>query len=144
MTAERLPNPDQDAIRDMLTKARTIAVVGLSPDPNRDSHRVASYLLEHGYRVIPVNPKEESILGQKAYPDLAAIPEPVDLVDVFRASEHVPPIAEAAARLGAKALWLQKGVRHDEAARRAAEAGLAVVQDLCIKVEHYCLLGKRQ
>lgn len=144
MATERLPNPDQDGIRDILTNARTVAVVGLSPDPSRDSHRVAAYLQEHGYRVIPVNPKEQSILGQKAYPDLASIPEPVDVVDVFRASEHVPPIAEAAVRLGAKALWLQKGVRHDEAACRAAEAGLAVVQDLCIKVEHYCLLGKRK
>jgi predicted CoA-binding protein len=144
MTAEHRPNPDQDGIRDILTQARTIAVVGLSPDPARDSHRVAAYLIEHGYRVIPVNPKEQTILGQKVYPDLAAIPEPVDVVDVFRASEHVPPIAEAATRLGAKALWLQLGVRHDEAARKAAGAGLAVVQDLCIKVEHHCLLGRRK
>jgi predicted CoA-binding protein len=144
MATEHRPNPDQDGIRDILTQARTIAVVGLSPDPSRDSHRVAAYLLEHGYRVIPVNPKEQSILGQKCFADLAAIPEPVDLVDVFRASEHVPPVAEAAARMGAKCLWLQKGVRHDEAACRAAEAGLAVVQDLCIKVEHYCLLSKRK
>ncbi len=136
------PNPDPARIKELLSQARTIAVVGLSPDSSRDSHKVASYLLEHGYRVIPVNPKEQTILGQKVYPDLAAVDQPVDLVDVFRASEHVGPIAAAAVAMGAKALWLQLGVRNDQAAAQASQAGLAVVQDKCIKVEHRALLGQ--
>ncbi|HQL31249.1 MAG TPA: CoA-binding protein, partial [Thermoanaerobaculales bacterium] len=116
---------DSDPIRTLLASARTIAVVGCSADPERDSHHVAAYLQRAGYRVIPVNPAVEELLGERCYPDLAAIPDDVaiDIVDVFRRPEHVPPIAEQAIARGARALWLQLGVSHPEAERRAAEAG---------------------
>ncbi|MCH7851153.1 MAG: CoA-binding protein [Candidatus Marinimicrobia bacterium] len=114
----------------------TIAVVGLSPKPERASHDVARYLLDQGYKIIPVNPVQEQILGLKCYPDLSAIPEPVDLVNVFRRPEHCPPIAEEAVAIGAKALWLQLGIANDEAARLASDGGLLVVMDHCIKIEH--------
>ncbi len=130
------PRPGPELVRRMLGQCRTIAVVGLSPNPARDSHRVAAYLLKEGFTVIPVNPKEESILGQKCFPSLAAIGQPVDLVDVFRASEHAPAVAREAVALGAKALWLQEGVVSPEAAAIAQAAGLAFVQDSCLMVEH--------
>lgn len=114
----------------------TIAVVGLSPKEERASNGVARYLLDHGYRIIPVNPVQEEILGVKCYPNLAAIDEPVDVVDVFRRPEHCPPIAEQAVAMGAKALWLQLGIVSDEAARIAATGGLLVVMDHCLKIEH--------
>jgi predicted CoA-binding protein len=120
----------------ILRESKTIAVVGLSGNPLRPSHGVAEYLQQHGYRIIPVNPAESEILGEKSYPDLDSIPEPVDCVDVFRKSEAVPGIAAAAIRIGAKALWLQEGVVHDESAAEAAAAGLLVVQDRCLLKEH--------
>ncbi len=141
MIPEAVANPAPEEIKRLLETARSVAVVGLSPKPERDSYQVAKYLLEHGYRVIPVNPVVEEVLGQKSYPDLGSLPEPVDIVDVFRRSEFVPPIAEQAVALGAKALWLQLGVRHDQAAALARDKGLLVVQDLCIKVMHHKLLG---
>ena len=128
--------PDDATLRRILQEARTIAVVGCSPKPERDSHRVARYLLEQGYQVIPVNPGQREILGQKCYPDLQAIPQAVDIVDVFRRSEHIPPIAEAAAAMGARVLWLQLGIRNHQAADKARSQGLTVVQDACIMVEH--------
>lgn len=134
-------NPAPEVLEEILASDPTIAMVGLSPKPDRDSHRVAQYLLQHGYRVIPVHPKAEEILGQKVYPSLAAIGQKIDLVDVFRKPEAVVPIAQAAVEVGAKVLWLQLGVRNDEAAAIAAAAGLTVVQDLCIKIEHHRLLG---
>jgi len=132
-----------DAIRDLLTGAKTIAVVGCSANPDRDSHRVAAYLQRAGYRIIPVNPGHDEILGHRAYPDLTSIPDEVsiDIVDVFRRPEHVPPIAEAAISRGARALWLQLGVANREAERRAADAGLMVVSDRCMKVEHQLRFG---
>ncbi|MFZ5587660.1 MAG: CoA-binding protein [Thermodesulfobacteriota bacterium] len=142
-TAAVTPNPPAEAVKDLLCNCRVVAVVGLSPDAGRDSHRVAAYLQEHGYRIIPVNPKAERILGEKCYPDLAAIPEPVDVVDVFRASEHTPAVARQAAAIGAKCLWLQLGVRNEDAASHARARGLMVVQDKCLKVEHHRLLGAR-
>lgn len=141
MIPEAVANPAPEEIKRLLETARSVAVVGLSPKPERDSYLVAKYLLEHGYRVIPVNPAVEEVLGQKSYPDLTSLPEPVDIVDVFRRPEFVPPIAEQAVALGAKALWLQLGVRHDQAAALARDKGLLVVQDQCIKVLHHKLLG---
>jgi len=122
-------------IEKILTQYRTIAVVGASPDPERPSHIVAEFLKEHGFRIIPVTPKGGKILGETVYPGLASIPEPVEVVDVFRRPEDVMPIAEQAIAVGAKALWLQEGVINEEAAARAKEAGLTVVMDHCMKVE---------
>ena len=127
---------DTDDTINRILKMHTIAVVGLSPKPERASHDVARYLLDQGYKIIPVNPVQEQILGLKCYPDLSAIPEPVDLVNVFRRPEHCPPIAEEAVAIGAKALWLQLGIANDEAARLASDGGLLVVMDRCIKIEH--------
>lgn len=141
MSQEAYQNPADQQIKGFLASLKTVAVVGLSPDPQRDSHRVASYLQKRGLRVIPVNPKAQEILGEKVYADLAAIPHKVDLVDVFRASEHVPEIARQALDLGARGLWLQEGVVHDQAASRCAQAGLLVVQNKCLKTEHARLLG---
>ena len=127
-----------DPIRDLLERARTIAVVGCSPKPSRDSHRIASYLLDAGYAVVPVNPGYDEILGQRCYPDLATIPEAttLDIVNVFRRPEHVPAVAEAAIERRAGALWLQLGVANPAAERRAVDAGLQVVSNRCIMVEH--------
>jgi len=119
-------------ISEVLHSARTIAVVGLSGKRYRPSYGVAEYLKRAGYRIIPVNPMEKEVLGERCYPDLESIPEPVDLVDVFRRSEFVPEIVEAAIRIGAKAVWMQEGVIHEAAAARAEAAGLAVVMDHCI------------
>ncbi|MCA1905306.1 MAG: CoA-binding protein [Desulfarculus sp.] len=135
------PNPKPEHIKDLLGQCRVVAVVGLSPDPARDSHRVAAYLQQRGFRIIPVNPKAETILGQKCYPDLASIPEAVDIVDVFRSSEHAPEIARQAVAARAKCLWLQQGVRNEEAAAYARVCGLLVVQDRCLKVDHQMLMG---
>jgi predicted CoA-binding protein len=119
-----------------ILKMKRIAVVGLSSDPSRPSYDVARYLLRQGYTVIPVNPNESEVLGEKAYPSLSDIPEPPEVVDVFRRPEHVGPIVEEAARVGAKAVWLQLGVINEEAARKAREEGMLVVMDRCMKVEH--------
>ena len=120
-------------------ETRTIAVVGLSPDPRRDSHRVARYLQEQGYRIIPVNPTVQEVLGEKSYPDLRAVPERVDLVDIFRRPEFVPEIVDQAIEVGARIVWMQLGITHEAAARRAEQAGLTVVQDRCAMVEHRTL-----
>ena len=127
---------DTDDTINRILKMHTIAVVGLSPKPERASHDVARYLLDQGYKIIPVNPVQEQILGLKCYPNLSAIPEPVDLVNVFRRPEHCAAIAEEAVAFGAKALWLQLGIANDEAARLASDGGLLVVMDHCIKIEH--------
>jgi len=120
----------------LLTEARTIAVVGLSDNPARPSYDVASFLQKKGYRIIPVNPKLESVLGEKSYPDLLSFPEKIDIVDIFRRSEDVGPIIDEAISAGAGAVWMQLGVINDEAARKASEAGLDVIMNLCIKIEH--------
>ena len=121
---------------DILRSAHTIAVVGLSGKRFRPSFGVAQYLQRAGYRIIPVNPEETEVLGEKAYADLDAVPEPIDIVDIFRRSEYVPAIVEAAVRKGARAVWMQEGVAHEDAARRAEAAGLAVAMDRCILKEH--------
>jgi uncharacterized protein len=133
---------DPGTIMSILQRARTIAVVGLSPNELRPSNFVGYYLQRHGYRVIPVNPREEEILGERSYPSLTDVPEHVDVVDVFRAPDAVPGIAEEAVAIGARALWLQFGVISEEGARIAADGGLDVVMDRCIKVEHARLLGR--
>ncbi|MFB0534940.1 MAG: CoA-binding protein [Anaerolineae bacterium] len=123
-------------IKSILEQSKTVAVVGLSPREERDSHRVAKYLQSQGYRIIPVNPNADEILGERSYPDLASVPEPIDVVDVFRRSEAMPEIVEEAIKVGAKTVWMQEGVIHKEAAARAREAGLQVVMDRCMFKEH--------
>jgi predicted CoA-binding protein len=125
-----------DIIEEILKESKTIAVVGLSADPARPSHSVARYLQEQGYRIIPVNPTVEEVMGEKCYPDLASVPEAVDVVDIFRRPEHVPAIVEEAIAKGARAVWMQEGIVHQEAAARAREAGLMVVMDRCMLKEH--------
>jgi len=131
---------DQE-IAQLLSTARTIAVVGLSGNPDRPSFGVAQYLQSKGYRIIPVNPTIDSVFGEKSYASLSEIPEKVDIVDVFRRSEFVPALAEEAIKIGARCLWLQLGVIHEEAARRARDAGLLVVMDRCLAVERLRLAG---
>lgn len=133
---QRLKYQDPATIRKILGTSRTIAIVGLSPRSERPSYFVGSYLQSEGYKVIPVNPHATEILGQKAYPDLVSIPEPVDVVDVFRRPEDCVEIAREAVRIGAKTLWLQLRVVNLEAAQIARDAGLNVVMDRCLKIEH--------
>jgi predicted CoA-binding protein len=127
----------EDAVVDrILSTARTIAVVGLSPHPYRASHGVARYLQRAGYRIIPVNPNIESVLGERAYPTLRDVPEPIDVVDVFRRSEYVGPIVDDAIAVRARAVWMQDGVVDETAAERARRAGLDVVMDDCMMRRH--------
>ena len=132
---------DIPGLRRILAQARTIAVVGLSAHWHRPSFFAAKYMQDHGYRVIPVNPSYTEVLGQPCYPDLAAIPGPVDMVDCFRRAEDIVPIARDAVAKGAKVLWMQLGIRNEEAARIALAAGLDVVMDRCVKIEHARILG---
>jgi len=132
---------DDETLRLALMGARTIAVVGLSDKASRPSYGVARYLQSQGYRIIPVNPSYTEVLGQRCYPNLAAIGEPVDVVDCFRKSEDIVPIAREAVAIGAKVLWMQLGIRNEEATRIALDAGLDVVMDRCIKIEHARILG---
>ncbi|HKB69613.1 MAG TPA: CoA-binding protein [Thermoanaerobaculia bacterium] len=129
-------NASTEEIRRLLSEAKTIAVVGLSDDPARDSHRIAAYLQDRGYRVIPVNPRVGEVLGEKAYPDLASVPVPIDIVDVFRRVEAIPAIVDEAIAAGAKAVWMQLGLAHNASAEKARAAGLDVVMNKCIMVEH--------
>jgi uncharacterized protein len=133
---------DPVVIRQILLTARTIAIVGLSSNPLRPSNFVGFYLQRHGYRIVPVNPREREALGQPAFASLSDIPFPVDVVDVFRAPQFVPEVAEEAVKIGAKALWLQFGVISPEGARIARDGGLQVVMDRCMKVEHARNLGR--
>ncbi|MEP7200550.1 MAG: CoA-binding protein [Chloroflexota bacterium] len=133
---------DNKIIRDILLAARTVAVVGLSPNVLRPSNFVGFYLQRHGYRVVPVNPREREILGETSYPSLSAIPFAVDVVDVFRAPDAVPAIADETAQIGAKVLWLQFGVIHFAAAAQAQRNGVQVVMDKCMKVEHARHMGR--
>ena len=125
-----------DQIGELLSRVKTIAVVGLSSDPMRPSFGVSQYMQRKGYRIIPVNPNESTILGEKAYASLSEVPEKIDLVDVFRRPEFVPEIVEEVIRLKVPAVWLQEGVIHQAAAKRARDAGLTVVMDRCILKEH--------
>lgn len=134
-------NPSTEEIKRILSENKTIAVVGLSPKWNRPSHFAAKYMKEHGYKIIPVNPGYDTILGEKCYKSLLDIPEPVDIVDIFRRSKDVPPIVDDAIRIGAKVVWMQLTVVNEEAAQKAREAGLEVVMDRCVKIEYGRIFG---
>jgi predicted CoA-binding protein len=129
---------------EILITSKHVAVVGLSPKANRPSFKVAAYLKEQGYKIIPVNPQEREVLGELSYPDLDSIPGPVDVVDIFRRSELVPPIVEEAIKIGAKVVWMQEGVINEDAAERARDAGLKVVMDRCMLKEHKNLEKQRK
>jgi predicted CoA-binding protein len=133
---------EENEIKKMLSSSKTIAVIGISPNEDRPSYRVASYLQSKGYRIIPVRPDGEEILGEKVYPTLSKIPKEinVEVVDIFRKSEEVPPIVEQAIQRGAKVVWMQEGVIHKEAGEKAEKAGLKVVMDRCMKKEYQRLL----
>ncbi len=136
-------NPSDAELRALLADRPVIALVGASPRPHRPSHEVMAALLDEGYDVIPVNPNVGEVLGRTCYPSLSAVPRRVDLVDVFRRSSETPPVARDAVAIGARALWLQLGVVNEEAWRTAREAGLMVVMDRCLIVEHRRLIGYR-
>jgi hypothetical protein len=129
-------NPPSEEITKILKGHKRVAVVGLSPKPERDSHKVAKYLKEQGYEIIPVNPGQREILGSKSYPNLKAVPLPIDIVDIFRKPEAIPPIVDDAIEIGAKVVWMQLGIVNNEAADKARQAGVEVVMDKCMKVEH--------
>lgn len=137
-------NPEDNEIKSILSEYKVIAIVGLSDDPTKDSNRVAQYLISKGYTIVPVNPKKETILGLKSYPDLQSIPFPVDIVDIFRKPADVPPVVDDAIAIGAKVVWMQLGIAHNEAAKKAKEAGLKVVQSKCIKIEHTRYFGNAE
>jgi predicted CoA-binding protein len=137
MTTTRLSDAQ---MREILATARTIAVVGHSDDPSRTSYQIAQYLRRVGYKVYPVNPTVETIDGEISYPSLAAVPEPIDIVDVFRRSEFLPGVIEDAIAAGAKVVWAQLGISNEDAARMAAEAGITLIENNCIKVTHMYLL----
>ncbi len=131
------------AVEDILKNSRTVAMVGLSSNPDRPSNVVAKYLKAHGYKIIPVNPNEKTVLRLKSYPDLSSIPRKVDVVDIFRRSEDVLPIVREAIRIGARAVWMQEGIKNAEAAAEARKAGLKVVQNKCMRKQHIKLFGGR-
>lgn len=132
---------DIPGLRRILTCSHTIAIVGLSANWNRPSNFAAKYMQEHGYRIVPVNPACASVLGETCYPDLASIPIPIDIVDCFRRAPEIPAIAEAAIAIRAKVLWMQLGIENAKAAKRASDAGLDVVMNRCVKIEHARLMG---
>lgn len=129
-------NPDDAAVKKIIGDSKSIAVVGLSSKPDRASFRVAQYLMAQGFEIIPVNPVETEVLGKTSYPNLTAIGRPIDIVDVFRSAEATPPIVREAIAAGAKYVWLQEGIVSEEAYRIAADAGLTIVMDKCLKKEH--------
>ena len=130
-----------EMIKDILLSTKTIASVGLSRNEEKVSNKVGAYLQEQGYRVIPVNPTADEINGEKAYPDLESVPEKIDIVQVFRRPEDVPPVVDGAIKIGAKVIWMQEGIVNEEAARIAREAGLQVVMDACMRATHQLLIG---
>ncbi len=129
-------NASADAVLELLQKYQTIAVVGLSSNPMRPSYAVTEYMQAAGYRIIPVNPNETEVLGEKSYARLEDVPEKIEIVNVFRRAEEVPPVVESAIRVGAKVIWMQLGIENEEAAEKARSAGLVVIEDACILVEH--------
>ncbi len=131
-----LSNATDEEVKRILAESKTIAIVGLSDNPERDSYRVASYLAAHGYEIIPVNPNATEILGKKSYPTLRDIPQQVDVVDIFRKPDAVPHIVDDAIKIGARVVWMQEGIAHNQAADKAREAGLQVVMSKCMMKEH--------
>ncbi len=134
--AQSVANPSADPITEILKTPKTIAVVGLSSNPMRPSHGVTAYMQAAGYRIIPVNPNETEVLGEKSYARLEDVPEKIDIVDIFRRAEEVPRVVESAIRVGAKVVWMQLGIESEEAAEKARAAGLVVIEDACILIEH--------
>ena len=134
---------DDQMMKDILLSAKTIASFGLSSNPGKESYGIVQYLKGQGYHIIPINPTAEEILGEKSYPDLESVPEPIDVVQVFRRSEDVPPVVDSAIKVGAKVVWMQEGIVNEEAAQKAREAGLQVVMDACMRVTHRRLIGER-
>ncbi len=135
------PVDDIAGLRRILAETRTLAVVGLSANWYRPSYFAAKYMQDHGYRIIPVNPSYSEVLGEKCYPTITAVPGPIDMVDCFRKSGEIIPLAREAIAKGAKVLWMQLGIQNDEAAKLASDAGLDVVMDRCVKIEHARLVG---
>ena len=129
-------NPPSEKIKAILEQYKTVAILGLSPKPERDSYKVAKYLKENHYRIVPVNPGQKEILGEKCYPNLKAIPFSIDVVDIFRKPEGIPPVVDDAIEVAAKVVWMQLGLAHNQAADKARKAGLGVVMNKCIKTEH--------
>ena len=139
-----MDNEQEQKIRDILTSANIVASVGVSSNPQKESYGVVSYLHEQGYTIIPVNPTASEIMGKKAYPSLSDIPDKVDVVQVFRKPEDVPPVVDEAIKIGAKVVWMQEGIVNEEAAKKAEEAGLQVVMDTCMRAAHrYLKLGPK-
>jgi hypothetical protein len=137
-------NMNSDKVmKEILLSAKTIASFGLSSNQEKESFWIVSYLKEQGYRIIPVNPTATEILGEKVYPDLESIPDQVDVVQVFRKSEDVPPVVDSAIKIGAKVVWMQEGIVNEDAAQKAREAGLQVVMDACMRATHRRLVGPR-
>src|SRR5690349_5869223 len=134
---------DDKTMKDILLSTKTIASVGLSSNPARESYGIVRYLKSQGYRVIPVNPTAEEIMWEKSYPDLESVPEKIDVVQVFRKPEDVPPVVDAAIEVGAKVVWMQEGIVNEEAAQKARAAGLQVVMDACMRVTHRRLIGEK-
>ena len=130
-------------MKEILLSAKTVASVGLSSNQEKESYWIVSYLKEQGYRIFPVNPTAAEILGEKAYPDLSSIPDKVDVVQVFRKPEDVPPVVDEAIRIGAKVVWMQEGIVNEEAAQKARQAGLQVVMDACMRATHRRLIGPK-
>jgi hypothetical protein len=135
------PASEEGMAAELLKTAKTVAVVGISAKEDRDSHKVAKYLKDHGYKVIPVNPKLQQVLGEPCYPDLKAVPEHIDVVDIFRSTDAIPGIVDEAIAVGADSVWMQFGLIHNEAAEKARKAGLSVVMNRCMKIEHTRLSG---
>ena len=133
-------NSDKE-LKDILLSTKTIASVGLSGNEEKESYWIVSYLKDQGYHIIPVNPMATEILGEKSYPDLESVPEKIDVVQVFRKSEDVPPVVDGAIKAGAKVVWMQEGIVNEEAAQKAREAGLQVVMDTCMRATHRRLIG---
>ena len=138
-----MQNDHDQRLKDILLSAKTIASVGLSSNQEKESYWIVSYLKEQGYRIIPVNPTATEILGEKVYPSLSAIPDKVDVVQVFRKPEDVPPVVDEAIKIGAKVVWMQEGIRHEAAAQKARDAGLQVVMDACMRATHRRLIGAK-
>lgn len=135
-------NNDKE-MKEILLSTKTIASVGLSSNPAKESYGIVAYLKRQGYRIIPVNPTVDEIMGEKAYPDLSSLPEKVDVVLVFRKPEDVPPVVDEAIKIGAKVVWMQEGIVHEEAAQKARDAGLQVVMDACMRATHQRLIGPK-
>jgi len=132
---------NDEMMKDILSSAKTVASVGISGNTEKVSNSVGAFLMEHGYHLIPVNPTADEILGQKSYPDLASVPEKIDVVQIFRRPEDVPPVVDEAIKVGAKVVWMQEGIVNEQAAQTAREAGLQVVMDACMRATHQRLIG---